>query len=221
MALIDPGRKAPHFALHDQHGHPHSLSDYAGRTLVLYFYPKDDTPDCTTQACQFRDSHPDFAHIKASVLGISPDDLAAHVTFSGKHAVDFPLLVDQRSKDSTPKMCSAYGVWVEKQMFGKKYFGVARTTFLIAPDGKVARRWDNVKVPGHAAEVLAAAKALHAGELLPAQPASRSTRAKSQKTPKSRPSSSKRSRTGDSNPQFTPIRGSRSAKVSRPKARSR
>lgn len=221
MALIEPGRKAPQFALHDQHSHPHSLSDYAGRTLVLYFYPKDDTPDCTTQACQFRDSHPDFAHVKTSVLGISPDDSAAHSMFAEKHALDFPLLVDQRSKDSTPKTCSAYGVWIEKQMFGKKYFGAARTTYLIAPDGKVARRWDNVKVAGHAAEVLAAAKALHAGEPLPIKPAPGGARAKSQKAAKARPSSSKRARTGDSNPQFTPIRGSRSAKVSRPKARSR
>jgi thioredoxin-dependent peroxiredoxin len=225
MALIDPGRKAPNFALFDHHGKPHSLKDYAGRTLILYFYPKDDTSDCTTQACQFRDAHPDFSHIKASVLGISPDDARAHAAFADKHALNFPMLVDRRSATGTPKTCDAFGTWVEKSMYGKKYMGVVRTTYLIAPDGKVARRWDKVKVTGHGAEVLAAAKALHSGELIEPKPPRNAagklaTRTKSTKAPKAKPTSSKRSRTRDSNPQFTPIRGSRTSAAPQP-AKSR
>ena len=215
MALIDPGKKAPNFSLVDQHGEPHALKDYAGRSLVLYFYPKDDTSDCTSQACQFRDAHPDFAHVKASVLGISPDDAKSHAAFAGKHALGFPLLVDQRAANGTPKVCDAFGVWVEKSMYGKKYMGVVRTTYLIGPDGKVARRWDKVKVTGHGAEVLAAAKALHSGELVEVKPNGAAPRAKSKKTAKTKSSASKRSRTSDSNPQYTPIRGARSGKVNR------
>src|SRR5215470_3826724 len=103
MPLIEPGKPAPSFALRDQHGEPHSLKDYAGRPLVLYFYPKDDTAGCTAQACQFRDGHTDFAHVKAAVVGVSPDDERSHAVFDQKHALGFPLLVDTRATDDRPK----------------------------------------------------------------------------------------------------------------------
>ncbi len=94
MGLIEPGMRAPNFTLADQHGEKHTLNKYRGRVVVLYFYPKDDTPDCTLQACQFRDHHPDFSKINATVLGVSPDDAESHAEFAGKHFLDFPLLAD-------------------------------------------------------------------------------------------------------------------------------
>ena len=151
MALIDPGKKAPAFALKDQNGNAHALRDYAGKPVVLYFYPKDDTPGCTTQACRFRDALPAFTKGKAVVLGVSPDDESSHAKFATKHDLNFTLLADPGAK-----VCEKYGVWQEKSMYGRTYMGVVRTTFLIGPDGKVVRRWDKVKVPGHAQDVLAA-----------------------------------------------------------------
>jgi thioredoxin-dependent peroxiredoxin len=157
MPLVDEGKKAPAFSLQDQSGKTHSLSDYAGRPLVLYFYPKDDTPGCTTEACSFRDALPDFKKVKAAVLGVSVLDTKSKARFAVKHDLTFPLLADVDHA-----VADKYGAWQEKSMYGKKYMGVARITYLIDGAGKVARRWDTVKVASHADEVLDAVKALEA-----------------------------------------------------------
>ncbi|MCA9296538.1 MAG: peroxiredoxin, partial [Phycisphaerales bacterium] len=136
----------------------------------LYFYPKDDTSGCTKQACAFRDHRPDFDAIDVTVLGVSPDDPSSHERFAHKFDLNFTLLADvpEKSKDAgpedkgTPKVCDAYGVWQQKSMYGKTYMGVVRTTYLIDANGKVARRWDKVKVDGHVEEVLEAVKELKA-----------------------------------------------------------
>jgi thioredoxin-dependent peroxiredoxin len=151
MPLIDPGQKARAFTLKDQSGKTHKLSDYAGRPVVLYFYPKDDTPGCTTEACSFRDNLPRFKKSKAAILGVSILDEASKAKFAKKYGLPFPLLADPEHE-----LAEKYGVWQEKSNYGKKYMGIARTTYLIGPDGKVQKRWDNVKVDGHADEVLAA-----------------------------------------------------------------
>ena len=155
MSLVEPGRKAPAFALPDQDGKIHRLRDYAGRPLILYFYPKDDTPGCTREACAFRDALPGFKKGRAAVLGVSVLDTASKARFARKHELNFPLLAD-------PEHAAAdkYGVWQKKSLYGRTYMGLARTTYLIGPDGKVARRWDNVKVDGHAADVLRAVSEL-------------------------------------------------------------
>ena len=153
--MIDPGKKAPAFTLKDQDGNPHRLSDYAGQPVVLYFYPKDDTSGCTKQACQFRDDLSRFKRAKAVVLGVSPQDVKSKAKFAEKYDLTFPVLADDDAK-----ICDKYGVWQEKSMYGKKYMGVVRTTYLIGPDGKVAQRWDKVKVPGHADAVLEAIRSL-------------------------------------------------------------
>lgn len=155
MALIDPGRKAPAFALKDQAGRTHRLSEYAGRPVVLYFYPKDDTPGCTQESCDFEARLPTFKRSKAVVLGVSILDEKSKAKFAAKHGLTFPLLAD-----ADHAVAEKYGVWQEKSRYGRKYMGIVRTTFLIGADGKVARRWDNVKVNGHADEVLAAAREL-------------------------------------------------------------
>ena len=151
MPLVDEGKKAPAFSLKDQEGKTHSLKDYAGRPVVLYFYPKDDTPGCTTEACSFRDALPDFSKIKATVLGVSVLDTSSKAKFAAKHRLNFPLLADEDHA-----VADKYGAWQEKRMYGKAYMGIARITYLIGPTGKVVRRWDGVKVDGHTAEVLAA-----------------------------------------------------------------
>ena len=151
MTLIDPGKKAPAFALKDQAGKTHRLSDFAGRPLIVYFYPKDDTPGCTKEACAFQDNLPKFKPSKAAVLGISILDEASKAKFAKKYGLSFPLLADPDHA-----VAEKYGVWQEKSNYGKKYMGIARTTYLIGPDGKVRKRWDRVKVDGHAEEVLAA-----------------------------------------------------------------
>jgi thioredoxin-dependent peroxiredoxin len=155
MPLIDEGQKAPAFSLPDQAGKVHSLKDYAGKPLVLYFYPKDDTPGCTTEACNFRDALPDFSKIKATVLGVSVLDTASKARFAKKHALNFPLLADPDHA-----VADRYGAWQEKSMYGRKYMGVARITYLIDGAGKVVKRWDKVSVSGHADEVLAALQTL-------------------------------------------------------------
>jgi peroxiredoxin Q/BCP len=165
MPLINPGQPAPNFNLRDAHGERHSLSDFRGRSLVIYFYPEDDTPLCTAQACQFRDHHGEFGKVGCSVIGISPDDGASHGAFIARHQLPFPLLVDETGKDGNPRISMMYGAWGDKNMYGNIVRAMLRTTYLIGPDGKVARRWDRVKTPGHAAKVLAAAKALHSGGL--------------------------------------------------------
>ena len=155
MSLIDPGKKAPAFSLPDQAGTTHALADYEGQPVVLYFYPKDDTPGCTTESCAFQDNLPKFKKSKAAVLGMSVLDSASKAKFADKHGLKFPLLADEDHA-----VIEKYGVWQEKSMYGKKYMGVARTTSLIGPDGKVVKRWDGVKVDGHAEEVLAAVQEL-------------------------------------------------------------
>jgi thioredoxin-dependent peroxiredoxin len=155
MPLIDAGQKAPAFSLPDQSGKTHRLEDYAGRPVVLYFYPKDDTPGCTTEACSFRDALPDFSKVKATILGVSVLDSTSKAKFAKKHALNFPLLAD-----ADHAVADRYGAWQEKGMYGRKYKGVARITYLIDASGNVAKRWDKVSVGKHADEVLAAVKAL-------------------------------------------------------------
>jgi peroxiredoxin Q/BCP len=155
MATIEVGRKAPAFSLQDQDGRSHTLKDYAGRPVVLYFYPKDDTPGCTTEACTFEAGLKDFAAAGAAVLGVSILDSRSKAKFARKHGLTFPLLADEDHA-----VAEAYGAWQEKSMYGRKYMGVARITYLIDPAGKVARRWDTVKPADHPAEVLEAVRAL-------------------------------------------------------------
>jgi peroxiredoxin Q/BCP len=149
------GAKAPAFKLPNENGEDVSLADFAGQKLVLYFYPKADTPGCTTEAMDFSRLAKAFGKAGTTVLGISADPVGKLVRFRQKHDLTVPLLSDERHT-----MLEAYGVWGEKSMYGKKFMGVKRTTVLIDPDGRVARLWQNVKVPGHAEEVLAAAKTL-------------------------------------------------------------
>ena len=150
MPLIDPGRKAPAFTLKDQDGTTHKLADYAGKTVVLYFYPKDDTPGCTAESCDFQASLASVRRKKAVVLGVSILDEKSKAKFAAKHGLKFPLLAD-----ADHAVAEKYGVWQEKKRYGRTYMGIARTTYLIGPDGKVAKRWDNVKVDGHVDAVLA------------------------------------------------------------------
>ncbi len=144
MPLIDTGKKAPLFTLKDQAGAKHALKDYLGQWVVLFFYPKDDTSGCTKEACGFRDALPDFQGLDAVVLGCSPQEVRSKEKFAAKYDLNFPILADDDAK-----ICDKYGVWQEKSMYGRKYMGVVRTTYLIDPGGKVAERWDKVKVPGH------------------------------------------------------------------------
>lgn len=154
MPLVDPGKKAPAFSLKDQDGKTRRLADYAGRPVVLYFYPKDDTPGCTKEACAFRDNLPRFKPSKAVVLGVSILDEASKARFAGKYDLPFPLLADPDHS-----VAEKFGVWQKRSLYGRTYMGIARTTYLIGPDGKVAKRWDNVKVDGHAEAVLDALNA--------------------------------------------------------------
>ena len=149
MPLIEPGKKAPAFSLKDQDGNVQRLSDYEGRPVVLYFYPKDDTPGCTKEACAFRDNLPKFKSDKAAVLGVSVLDEASKAKFAEKYDLNFPLLAD-----ADHSVAEKYGAWQERSLYGRKFMGVARTTYVIGRDGKVVRRWDKVKVDGHADEVL-------------------------------------------------------------------
>lgn len=155
MPLIEPGKKAPAFSLKDQDGQTHKLSDYEGRPVVLFFYPKDDTPGCTVEACAFRDNLPQFKPGKAAIFGVSILDEKSKAKFAAKFDLNFSLLAD-----ADHDVAEKYGAWQERSMYGKKYMGVARTTYLIGPDGKVAKRWDKVKPEGHAEDVLEAVKAL-------------------------------------------------------------
>jgi thioredoxin-dependent peroxiredoxin len=149
MPLLEPGKKAPSFSLTDQSGTRHTLADYAGRPVILYFYPKDDTPGCTKEACAFQDNLPAFGKSKAAVLGVSVLDAKSKAKFATKYSLTFPLLADPDHA-----VIDKYGAWQEKSMYGRTYMGVARLTYLIGPDGRVVKRWDNVKVTGHAEDVL-------------------------------------------------------------------
>ncbi|NRG18651.1 thioredoxin-dependent thiol peroxidase [Rhizobiales bacterium] len=146
---------APDFDLPTDGGDKIRLSGLRGKPVVVYFYPKDDTPGCTKEAIAFTDLAPQFEALGVTVIGISPDDVAKHDKFKAKHSLAVTLAADTQTETA-----SAYGVWVEKSMYGKKYMGIERSTFLIDAKGKVARAWRKVKVPGHAEEVLEAAKAL-------------------------------------------------------------
>ena len=155
MPPIDLGRKAPAFTLKDQTGKTHRLADYADRPVVLFFYPKDDTPGCTKEACAFRDALPEFTRHNAIVLGISGQGQASKARFASKYGLTFPVLADEHYE-----IAEKYGVWQKKLLYGRTFMGVSRTTYLVGPDGKVRQRWDKVKVDGHADEVLAAIEAL-------------------------------------------------------------
>ena len=149
--MLDEGKKAPDFTLLRDGGEEVSLSDFRGQKVVLYFYPKDNTSGCTTQACEFRDQHPDFQKVDTVILGVSPDSVRSHQGFRDKHELPFPLLADTEHK-----VAEAYGVWKEKSMYGRKYWGIERSTFLIDEEGGLQKVWRKVKARGHAQEVLAA-----------------------------------------------------------------
>jgi thioredoxin-dependent peroxiredoxin len=142
--VIEPGQQAPGFELPDQDGRIVKLSDFRGTPVVVYFYPKADTPGCTTQACGVRDHRSDYARAGATVLGISPDPVAKVKKFHDKQALNFPLLADQDHA-----VAESYGVWVQKSMYGRTYFGNERTTFVIDPDGRVAQVLRKVKPAAH------------------------------------------------------------------------
>jgi len=149
--MLKAGDKAPAFALPSDSGGTIALKDLKGKPVVLYFYPKDDTSGCTVEACEFRDSWKEVKRSGAVVLGVSPDGVASHQKFKKKFSLPFPLLADEGHT-----VAEAYGAWGEKSMYGRKYQGILRTTFLIGGDGRIARVFEKVKPTGHAAEVLAA-----------------------------------------------------------------
>jgi len=149
--MLKPGMRAPAFSLPSDQGKTVALKDLKGKKVVLYFYPKDDTSGCTTEACEFRDNWATVRKAGAVVLGVSPDPVASHARFRDKYDLPFPLLADVDHL-----VAEAYGVWGEKSMYGRKYFGILRTTFIIDEGGKVTRVFEKVKPSGHAAEVLAA-----------------------------------------------------------------
>ncbi len=151
MAELTAGTKAPAFKGQNQNGETISLDDFAGKNVVLYFYPKDDTPGCTKEACGFRDDLRDIETGNAVVIGVSPDDVDSHRKFADKFDLPFHLLADV-DKETV----NAYGMWVEKSMYGKKYMGVQRATFVIGPDGNIKAVFPKVKPDGHSKEILAA-----------------------------------------------------------------
>ncbi|MDA8354741.1 MAG: thioredoxin-dependent thiol peroxidase [Actinomycetota bacterium] len=158
MAKLEAGDKAPAFTLPDQDGKPISLKDFAGSPVVVYFYPADDTPGCTKEACQFNDNLKAFGKAGANVVGISPDGATKHTAFRSKYKLGFPLLSDPEHE-----VMSRYGAWGEKTMYGKKTVGTIRSTFLVDARGVIARAWYNVRADGHAARVLEELEALQAG----------------------------------------------------------
>ncbi len=155
MTDLTAGDTAPDFSLPRNGGGTVSLSDFAGKPVVLYFYPKDDTSGCTTEAVDFSGLTAEFEKLGATVIGISPDSVKSHDKFAAKHNLSVVLAADEEHK-----ALEAYGVWKEKSMYGKTYMGVERSTFLIDKSGKIAEVWRKVKVPGHAGAVLKAAQAL-------------------------------------------------------------
>lgn len=147
--ILNIGDKAPEIELPDQNGKTHKLSEYKGSWVLVYFYPKDDTPGCTKEACAIRDNYPAFKKLKITVLGISADSVAKHEKFATKYDLPFTLLADE---DKT--VLKAYGVWGKKKFMGREYMGINRVSFLIDPQGKIAKMYDKVKPPQHAEEVL-------------------------------------------------------------------
>ena len=152
LAVGDP---APAFTLPDQSGAPVSLADFKGKKVVIYFYPKDDTPGCTKEACAFQEALPQLGSIGLDVIGVSPDKMKPIEKFAEKFSLSFPL-----ASDETKEVAERYGTWVEKSMYGRKYMGMERSTFLVDAEGKIAKAWRKVSVTGHAAAVLKAAQAL-------------------------------------------------------------
>jgi len=148
---VAAGDKAPDFSASDETGRAWSLKSLKGKTIVLYFYPKDNTSGCTTEACDFRDRYDSFVKKGARILGVSPDAAKSHAGFKAKHGLPFPLLVDE---DKT--ICRAYGVWQEKTLYGRKFMGVVRSTFVIGPTGKIVQATRKVSVAGHAEAILEA-----------------------------------------------------------------
>lgn len=155
MSELKPGDKAPEFSLPADGGGDIALNDFAGKAVVLYFYPKDDTPGCTKEAIAFSEAIDAFDSAGAVVIGVSKDTAAKHDKFKAKHELTVRL-----ASDADGDVCERYGVWVEKKMYGKTYMGIERATFLIKPDGKIAEVWRKVKVPGHADAVLEAVRSL-------------------------------------------------------------
>ncbi len=151
--ILEAGTKAPEFELMDNQGKVHKLSDYRGQTIVVYFYPKDNTPGCTKEACSFRDSYADFRKAGVEVIGISPDSEQSHTKFIDKYELPFTLL-----SDPDHKVSEAYGVWGIKKNYGREYEGIYRTTFIIGPEGNIKKVFKNVKPSEHSLEVLAAIK---------------------------------------------------------------
>lgn len=150
---ISANLPAPDFALFDDGGVERRLSDYRGQPVVLYFYPKDDTPGCTTEACAFRDAYSEYTQAGVAVVGISPDKVKSHAKFKAKYRLPFTLLADENHA-----VCELYGVWGRKKFMGREYDGVFRTTFLIGSDGMIVKVFENVKPDGHSQEVLSALK---------------------------------------------------------------
>ena len=149
------GIKAKNFTLPNQEGKLHTLKEYLGQWVVLYFYPKDDTPGCTVEACQFRDNFPKFKRSQTVVLGVSVDTVKKHAKFATKYELPFTLLSDEEKR-----VVELYGVWAKKKFMGREYMGILRTSFLIDPEGKIAKVYEDVKPSGHAEEVLRDIKAL-------------------------------------------------------------
>jgi len=147
--MLKPGDKAPDFTAEADGGRKVRLKDYRGKKVILYFYPKDNTPGCTQEACDFRDALEEFSKKDAVVLGVSPDSVVSHDKFKAKHSLPFTLI-----SDPDHKIAEAYGAWREKSMYGKKYMGIVRSTFVIDEKGKIAEAHDKVKVKGHVAELL-------------------------------------------------------------------
>jgi len=147
--MLEQDSIAPNFTLPDQSGANHSLSDFRGQWVVLYFYPKDLTPGCTTEACNFRDDFPNFQKLNTMILGISKDSVKRHASFAEKYKLPFLLLSDESGD-----VCEKYDVWKEKSMYGKTFLGIVRSTYLINPEGVISRVYPKVKVKEHAAEIL-------------------------------------------------------------------
>tara|TARA_R110002167_G_scaffold240296_1_gene445521 strand:+ start:249 stop:722 length:474 start_codon:yes stop_codon:yes gene_type:complete len=152
---IEAGAKAPAFTLKDDAGNKVKLADLKGKPVVLYFYPRDDTPGCTKEACNFRDQYSELEKLGVALYGVSPDDAESHAQFREKYSLPFPLLVDANHAVS-----EKYGAWREKNMYGKKSMGIQRSTYLIDAEGKVAKVWKRVKVDGHDSKVIEAVKSL-------------------------------------------------------------
>ena len=147
--MLQVGEKAPGFHATTDAGEDFELSDFRGRVVILYFYPKDDTPGCTKEACDFRDSYEAILRKGAVLIGCSADPATSHEKFKSKYSLPFPLVADE-----SHEICNAYGVWQEKKMYGKSHMGIVRTTFIIDPKGNISHRFDKVKVEGHVDEIL-------------------------------------------------------------------